>query len=136
MNSQNYLRSLGPEFTFEPAVSSMAREPSLWTGWAIPEERTYFEGLAASSEFLAGHGLQLVDVVENVVNDEQYVVDANYILTVNHSRAADDIPTVFQGHLVWAIQRSTEGLWYLQSWTDQEIQNQPSWSELKSTFVK
>jgi hypothetical protein len=136
MNSQNYLRSLAPDFAFEPTVSSMAREPSLWTGWTIPEERTYFEGLSASSAFLSGHSLQLLDVTENVVSDERYIVDANYILTVHHSRAADDVPTVFQGHLVWIIQRSSEGLWYLVSWTDQEALNQPSWSELKSTFVK
>jgi hypothetical protein len=138
MNVQNYLRSLGPGFVFEPAVSARAREPSLWSGWAISEEETYFGRLAASSNFLSGHSLQLLDITENVVSDERFVLDANYILTVQHSRSADpeNVPTDFQGHLVWAIQRSSEGLWYLQSWTDQESANQASWSELKSTFVK
>lgn len=136
MNSQNYIRSLGPSFVFEPAVSAKAREPSLWSGWAVSEEETYFRSLAASSNLLSGHSLQLLDITESVVGDEQFVMDANYILTVQHTRAADNIPTVFQGHLVWDIRRSTEGLWQLRSWTDQETQNQPSWSELKSTFVK
>jgi hypothetical protein len=136
MNSRNYLRSLGPDFAFDPTVSAKAREPSLWTGWAIPDEETYFGRLVASSNFLSGHSLQLLDVTENVVDDQRYVMDANYILTVQHGRAAEDVPTQLQGHLIWAIQRSSEGLWYLQAWTDQEIQNEPSWSELKSTFVK
>lgn len=136
MNAQNYLRSLGPTFEFEPTVSARAREPSLWSGWALPEEETYFGRLAASSNFLSGHSLQLLDITENIVDDERFVVDANYILTVQHSRSAEDVPTEFQGHLVWSIQRSSEGLWYLQAWTDQEVQSQPSWSELKATFVK
>lgn len=136
MNTRNYLRSFGPSFAFEPSVSSRAREPSLWSGWAIPEEETYFGQLAASSNFLSGHSLQLLDVAETVVDDERYVLDANYILTVQHSRAADDVPTEFQGRLIWGIQRSPEGLWYLEGWTDQESEAQPSWSSLKSTFVK
>lgn len=135
MNSQNYLRSLGPEFVFQPTVSAIARDPSLWGSWAIPEEETYFGRLVASSNFLSGHNLQLLDITENVVGDERYVMDANYILTVQHSRVKE-VPTEFHGHLVWSIQRSSEGLWYLQAWTDQEAQSQPSWSELKSTFVK
>ena len=136
MNSRNYLRSLGPDFVFQPTVSAKAREPSLWTSWATPEEQTYFLRLVASSNFLSGHSLQLLDITESVVDDDRYVMDANYILTVQHSRAAEDVPTEFHGSLVWAIQRTSEGLWYLQAWTDQEFPNQPSWSELKSTFVK
>ncbi len=136
MNSRNYLRSLGPEFVFRATVSAIAREPSLWSNWAIPEEETYFGRLVASSNFLSGHSLQLLDIIENVIDENRHVIDANYILTVQHSRSAEDIPTEFHGHLVWAIQKSSEGLWYLQDWTDQEVQNQPSWSELKSTFVK
>lgn len=136
MNSRNYLRSLAPDFTFEPTVSAKAREPSLWAGWATSEEETYFSRLVASANFLSGHSLQLLDATENVVDDERWVIDANYILTVQHSRAAEDVPTEFQGHLVWAMRRSSEGLWYLQNWTDQETGNLPSWSELKSTFVK
>jgi hypothetical protein len=136
MNAQNYLRSLGPDFAFEPTISARAREPSLWSGWALPDEETYFGRLAASANFLSGHSLQLLDVTENVVGEDRLVMDANYILTVRHSRSSEDVPTEFQGHLVWSIQRSSEGLWYLQSWADQEAQNQPSWSELKATFVK
>ena len=136
MNSQNYLRSMGPDFAFEPSISARAREPSLWAGWATSEEETYFGRLAASSSFLSGHSLQLLDVTENIVSDERYTMDANYILIVQHSRTADDVPTTFQGRLIWTLGRSSEGLWYLQSWTDQEVGEQPSWSVLKSTFVK
>ena len=64
MNSRNYLRSFGPDFAFDPTVSANAREPSLWTSWAIPDEETYFGRLVASSKFLSGHSLQLLDVTE------------------------------------------------------------------------
>lgn len=136
MNARDYLRSLSENFTFEPTQPARARENSLWTGWGAPDEETYFTRLAASSNFLSGHSLQLLDVSKNIVDDERFVVDANYILTVRHSRSAEDIPTVFQGGLVWEIQRSEEGLWYLHRWTDRESANESSWSELKSIFVK
>ena len=74
MNSRNYLRSLGPDFVFEPTVSARAREPSLWTNWATPEEETYFLRVVASSNFLSGHSLQLLDITESIVDDERSVM--------------------------------------------------------------
>ena len=71
MNSRNYLRSLAPDFVFEPTVSAMAREPSLWTGWAVPDEETYFGRLVASSNFLSGHSLQLLDITDRVRGEIQ-----------------------------------------------------------------
>ena len=138
MNSGTYLRSLAADFSFEPSQTARAREPELWQGWGRADEETYFGRLVASASFSSGHDLQLLDLTETVLSDQKYVVDANYILTVHHSRTAEQIPTEFQGRLIWEIDKSEEGLWYLQRWTDvdQESQNVASWSELKASFVK
>lgn len=138
MNSGNYLRSLADDFTFDPSQSARAREPELWQGWGRADEETYFGRLVASASFSSGHDLQLLDKTETVLTDQKYVVDANYILTVHHSRTSEDIPTEFQGRLIWEIDQSEEGLWYIQRWTDvdQESQNVASWSDLKASFVK
>jgi hypothetical protein len=138
MNSGNYLRSLADDFTFEPSQAALARESALWQGWSRADEETYFSRLVASAAFSSGHDLQLLDQTENVLTDQRYIFDANYILTVRHSRTAEEIPTEFQGRLIWEINESDEGLWYLQRWVDvdQEGQAQASWSELKASFVK
>lgn len=138
MNSGNYLRSLADDFSFEPSQTARAREPELWQGWGRADEETYFGRLVASSSFSSGHDLQLLDLSETVLTEQKYVIDANYILTVHHSRTAEGIPTEFQGRLVWEIEESEEGLWYLRRWTDvdQGSQNADTWSELKASFVK
>jgi len=138
MNSGNYLRSLATDFTFEPSQTARARESELWQGWSRADEETYFSRLVASSAFSSGHDLQLLDKTENILSDVLYILDANYILTVKHSRTTEDIPTEFQGRLVWEIEKSDEGLWYLKRWVDvdQESQAVASWSELKASFVK
>lgn len=138
MNSGNYLRSLADDFAFEPSQASRARDAALWQGWGRADEETYFSRLVASSSFSSGHDLQLLDQTVNVQGDEKYVFDANYILTVRHNRTSEEIPTEFQGRLIWEIEKSEEGLWYLRRWVDvdQESQSAASWSELKASFVK
>ena len=138
MNSGNYLRSFAEGFTFEPSQTARAREFELWQGWSRADEETYFSRLVASASFSSGHDLQLLDKTENVLSDEKYILDANYILTVRHSRTSEDIPTEFLGRLIWEIEKTDEGLWYLKRWVDVELdaQNQASWSELKASFVK
>jgi hypothetical protein len=137
MNSGNYLRLLGADFAFQPTQSAKAREPELWQGWSRADEETYFSRLVASSSLSSGHALQLLDATETVLSDAKYVYDANYILTVRHSRTAEGIPTEFQGRLIWEIDKSEEGLWYIGHWTDLDQDSQSaSWSDLKSSFVK
>ena len=46
------------------------------------------------------------------------------------------MPDTVQGRLVWEIEQGDDGLWRLQRWTDQELGNSPSWSDLKAEFGK
>jgi hypothetical protein len=136
LNTNSYMRSFAESFEYEPSVSARARDPVIWNGWSRVEEETYFSRLKAAGELLSGHSLQLVDVQQTVLSEDRYVVDATYVLDVPHTRSDEDIPTQMQGRLIWEIAENAEGLWYLERWTDQELGENASWSELKAAFVK
>jgi hypothetical protein len=136
MSEQNYIRSLSDAFTFEPALSAQAREPSLWSNWGRAEEETYFNRLRTAAEPFSGHSLELLDVSRSVISDDRFVLDAGYLLTVHHSRVDEDIPTEVQGRLIWEVVQGSDGLWQLHRWTDQDQGSNASWSDIKAVFVK
>jgi len=133
MNTLNYRRSLAEDLLFRPTATAEARDP-IWAAWSRPEEERYFSTLAAASELGSGHRLDLNDRTFTILAEDRYVLDATYVLTVNHRRT--DAPTTAQGRLVWLLAQGTDGLWHLQEWTDQELGTNPSWSDLKAAFVQ
>ncbi len=133
LSTLNYRRSLADDVTFKPTATAEARDP-IWTGWGRTEEERYFSTIAAAALQTTGHMLDLNDRSFTILSEDRYVLDATYILTVNHRRS--DAPTTVQGRLEWILTRGADGLWQLQSWTDQELGNNPSWSDLKAAFVK
>ncbi len=134
LNSQNYSRSLSTEFRFQSTLTAEEREPLLWTSWSGPDELSYFQRLVGASSGFSGHGLELIDTIPTVVSESIYLFEANYLLTLNHSRTDEGIPTEMQGRLSWKIIQLSSGLWVLEEWIDVEIQNQSSWSDLKAAF--
>lgn len=135
LNTQNYLRSLASPLAFDPTVAAEAEDPLVWANWGRPEEDAYFSRLAAAARPFSGHSLQFFNERITPAPD-RYTLEAQYLLTVRHSRADEGIPTQVQGRLVWVITPTNDGLWALSSWTDQAIGGQPSWSTLKAAFVK
>jgi hypothetical protein len=133
LNTQNYRRSLDEQLTFEPTAAAQARSPSLWGSWGRSEEVSYFTTLTEAARLNQGHELRLNDVIEEVGAD-RYVLEATYLLVVRHRRP--DAPDSVQGRLVWDIRPDADGLWRLRRWTDQELGNTPSWSDLKAEFVQ
>ena len=133
LNTLNYRRSLADDVTFKPTASAEAREP-IWTGWGRTEEERYFSTLAAAAPQTTGHLLDLNAQTFTILSEDRYLLDATYVLTVNHRRA--DAPTTVQGRLVWLLTQGPDGLWSLREWTDQELGSNPSWSDLKAEFVK
>lgn len=133
LNTLNYRRSLAADLTFTPTATAEARDP-IWTGWGQADEERYFSTLvAAAAPFAAPHSLALNDRTLTVLAEDRTVLDATYVLTVNHRRS--EVPTSVQGRLVWLIAQGPDGLWALQEWTDQELGGNPSWSDLKAAFV-
>ena len=133
LNTANYRRSLAEDLAFEPTAVAQARDPSLWASWSRIEEVSAFTTLAEAARQSTGHSLRLEDAATEV-GDTRYTLDATYVLVIRHRRST--VPDTVQGRLVWQIEQGTDGLWTLRRWTDQELGNSPSWSDLKAEFGK
>ena len=134
LNTPNYGRSLEASIAFVPSASAAAQDPAIWSNWSRTEEEQYFGTLAAAAQFATGHDLTLNDQTISIVTDDRFEMDASYTLTINHNRP--DVPTAAQGRLIWVITQGEDGLWRLAEWTDRELGNVTSWSDLKAEFVK
>jgi len=134
LNSQNYFRSLSEDFSFQSTSTAESREPLLWSSWAGADELSYFQRLAGAASLFSGHDLELIEGTPTVVSTDVYLYESRYLLTINHSRTDENIPTVVQGRLSWRIEQLQSGLWVLVEWIDVELGNEPSWSDLKAAF--
>ncbi len=130
-NTRNYRRSLADELAFQPTATAESRDP-IWGGWNAGAEESYFAGLVSSVAAEAGMSLELNDETLTAIDASRFVFDATYVLTANHNRP--ETPRNFQGRLAWELVQQQDGLWSLTSWTDREIGNEPSWSDLKAAF--
>lgn len=133
LNTLNYRRSLSDDFVFTPTASALARE-SLFSSWSRSQEEQYFSAMSAAASLNTGHSLQLNDQLFTLVDSGEFLLDATYLLTINHRRT--EVPVVVQGRLRWQIIQAPSGLWSLSHWTDQELGSEPSWSDLKAEFLK
>ncbi len=134
LNTPNYGRSISLELAFTPTATATAQDPTIWSNWSQTEEQQYFSTMAAAAQFGVNHELRLNDQTVSIISDIRYDIDASYTLTINHNRP--DAPTQVQGRLIWVITQGEDGLWSLEEWTDREVGNAPSWSTLKSEFIK
>lgn len=133
LNTANYRRSLAEDMTFEPTAVAQARDPSLWASWSRIEEVSAFTTLAEAASQSTGHSLRLEDTAAEL-SDTRFTLDATYVLVIRHRRPT--VPDTVQGRLVWQIEQGADGLWALRRWTDQELGNTASWSDLKAEFGK
>ena len=134
LNSQNYFRSLSESFSFQSTRTAESREPLLWSSWAGADELSYFQRLVGAASNFEGHDLELIEGTPTVVSTDIYLYESRYLLTINHSRIDENIPTVVQGQLTWRIEQLSNGLWVLVEWIDVELGSEPSWSDLKAAF--
>jgi len=133
LNTLNYRRSLSDDFVFTPTASALARE-SLFSSWSRAQEEQYFSAMSAAAALNTGHSLQLNDQTFTLVGPGEFLLDATYLLTINHRRT--EVSVQVQGRLRWQIIQASSGLWSLSHWTDQELGSEPSWSDLKAEFLK
>ncbi len=132
LNALNYRRSFAEDLVFQPTATAEAREP-VFANWGRAQEEQYFTSMAAAASLNTGHGVALNDRSFTIISASRYVLDATYVLTVNHRRP--DAPTEVQGRLRWVIEQGASGLWELTEWTDQELGSNLSWSDLKAEFI-
>ncbi len=134
LNAQNYRRSFAEGFTFEPTASAEARDPSIWTGWSVQEEESYFRAMVQAARLTSGNEVRLTEENLSAVNPNLFTFDASYVLTVNHR--SQDLSATLQGRLVWTLSQGDDGLWRITEWTDRELGDAASWSDLKAEFIK
>ncbi|MEQ9105068.1 MAG: hypothetical protein RIE53_10240 [Rhodothermales bacterium] len=133
LNTLNYRRSLSETLDFQPTASAEAREP-VFASWDRAQEEQYFSALVSAAEMNTGHSLTLNDRSLTLVSPTEFVLDATYVLSVNHRRT--EAPTEVQGRLQWTLVQQLDGLWSLETWIDQELGPVPTWSDLKAEFMK
>jgi hypothetical protein len=133
LNTLNYRRSLAEDLSFQPTATAQARE-SVFLSWSRSQEEQYFSALVAAASLNQGHSLQLNDQTLTLLSADEFVLDATYVLSVNHRRT--EVPTRVQGRLQWMLSQGEDGLWSMQDWIDQELGSEPSWSDLKAEFTK
>ena len=133
LNTLNYRRSLSENMIFRPTATALSRE-SLFSSWSRSQEEQYFSAMAAAASLNSGHSLQLNDKSITLIDEGAFLLDATYVLTINHRRT--EIPVTVQGRLRWFIEQESDGLWSLSDWTDQELGSAASWSDLKADFMK
>lgn len=134
LNAQNYRRSFAENYTFEPTAAAEARDPSIWPGWGIQDEESYFRATVQAARLTSGNELRINEENLVAVSSSRFDFDASYVLTINHRRS--DLPAALQGRLVWRIVQGDDGLWRISEWTDDELGDAPSWSDLKAAFIK
>lgn len=133
LNTLNYRRSLSENLDFQPTASAEAREP-IFASWERAQEEQYFSALVSAAAMNTGHSLTLNDRSLTLVSPTEFVLDATYVLSVNHRRT--EAPTEVQGRLQWSLVQQPDGLWSLETWIDQELGPVPTWSDLKAEFMK
>lgn len=134
LSAPNYRRSFADDLVFRPTATAEARDPSIWSSWSRTEEERYLSTLAEDARLTSGNELRLNDSRLTFPSEDRALFEANYVLTINHRRPG--VPQTVQGHLIWALRQGEDGLWRIHAWTDQELGDAPSWSDLKAAFVK
>lgn len=134
LNAQNYRRAFAEGFIFEPTASAEARDPSIWTGWGVQDEESYFRATVQAARLTSGNELRLNEQGLSAIDPGHFTFDASYVLTINHRDP--DLPSTLQGRLVWTLRQGEDGLWRITEWTDRELGDAESWSDLKAEFIK
>lgn len=136
MNTVNYLRCLKQsEYRFTPSGRSQINNPDVWASWSYTEEQVYFNNLRAATEGTTGHRLQLANISSELSSSNTRQVVADYSLTVLHNRSNVGVPTLIQGRFVLELESGNDGLWSITSWTDLDVDNSFSWSDLRASFL-
>lgn len=134
LNAQNYRRSFAADFEYRPTAAAEARDPSIWTGWGLQDEESYFRAIVQSARQTSDNDLRLDDPALSAISPDQFTLDAGYVLNLNHRQS--DLPTLLQGRLTWTLEQGEDGLWGITEWADREVGDAASWSDLKAEFIK
>jgi hypothetical protein len=134
-NSINYIQCLSDNssfnFTFVPPPDVRNKYLSVFLGWDIDSEKSYFENI--KSHIMTNEKSELVMNGNYTLSQTDSVIyNSDYVLTVSHDMAS--IPKIIKGNLQFSISRNKNNNWSITKWIDNRIENQFCWSELKAQF--
>lgn len=118
---------LNKPYSFKPSAGASSKFQSL-LNWDIESERQYFNNLKAVSETGVPISLELTNENSSLQIDSA-VYQFDYIITLSSSDAS--VQGIYQGSLQFIINLDSRNQWVITRWEDIEINEQPSWSELK-----
>ncbi|MCH8568437.1 MAG: hypothetical protein LAT67_09245 [Balneolales bacterium] len=135
LSVNNYTRNFSnQDFNFTPSTRAVETNPDIWISWDIESETTYFSNLQASAQNQTGHSLEFTNEQRVTLPDGGERFTASYEINIFHNRLSDGIPTEASGSVIFDLIQDDNGLWSIQSWTDNSGTQQFSWSELKASF--
>ncbi|MFW6348479.1 MAG: hypothetical protein ACOC2C_07715 [Cyclonatronaceae bacterium] len=139
MNSLNYMRNFveaGQGFSFTPSSAALDNDPSIWQNWSREDESAYFNNLVTATQNRDGHSLAISDLERITLPEGGERITASYTLTLMHNRTDSGIPTVARGNFLMDVVQDENGLWYVQSWTDNASGSSFTWSDIKASFLR
>lgn len=134
---ENYIRCFGAEqdvrsgFRFVPEQSVANNYQGVFAAWTIIEERNYINNLFGQIPPDSISSLILTDVTETLFSDSVRTTK-DYNLTVHHTD-----PTVARyvaGRMELTLRKGADAFWYIASWADFKMGDDPVWSILKAKF--
>lgn len=137
MNTVNYMRSINEEsFEFTPSSLASDSNPDVWVNWSSEDENIYFNNMRAATQNLSGHSLQVQNQERTTLPDGDERITADYVLTVNHNRPPQVLPSVAQGRFLMDMTQGDDGLWSISGWTDESAGSEITWSDFKAVFIR
>ncbi len=138
-NSVNYVRCFADPsrtprpFLFFPSPDAGARYASVFAGWTVDQEKTYFENLVAraSGKVNAYSNLLLTRKSVTVTGDSS-VQTYDYTLTFEHTDPS--FPTVASGNLQFVLGQDNNNAWVIYRWSDFQTTSEVTWSHFKGKF--
>ena len=132
----NYMRlfpdDLSSEIAFEfiPSAGAISKYPSL-SQWSLNSERLYFNNVAVAT--LQGEGILLTQSeLNSITTVDSAVYQFDYTLIVPF--VEEEITETYKGRAEYIIKLNSSNEWVIAQWEDIEVENYPSWSELKGSF--
>jgi len=137
MNTVNYMRSISEEdFEFTPSALASDSNPDVWVNWTREDENIYFNNMGAATQNLSGHSLQIQNQDRTTLPDGGERISADYILTVNHNRPPQVLPSVAEGRFLMDMAQGDDGLWSISRWIDESAGSDITWSDFKAVFIR
>jgi hypothetical protein len=120
-------------FVFHPDVTSPNFDSSIFTDWGYSREQAFIFTLF-SPDFLPQDSLISFQFIPEIEPPGEYLplYREKYNIVVHHTQA--NLSTEFSGRAEIQFDRNHNGDWVIINWTDEKLEDKPTFTELKSAI--